>query len=379
MPKLRLAILGTRGIPARYGGFETFAEELSTRFVALGHEVTVYTRRSFFEKNSAPTNYRGVTLISLPTIRHKYLETIVHAFLSCLDLWRRNFNCVIICNAANSPFAWLARLRGLVVLINVDGVERKRQKWNFLGRTWYALGEICSVLFANRVIADAQVIADYYTERYSCPSEVIAYGASAKKIDTLTTLDKFKLCARKYILYVSRLEPENNALGVIEAFVGLKTDCVLVIVGDAPYAQAYKEKLREAANSRVVFCGFQFGDAYLELRKNCLFYVQATEVGGTHPALLEAMAYANCVIANNTPEHVEVLADTGLYYNKNNFLELRERMQYLLDNPQVISQFGERARSRVEEKYSWNKIINQYLHVISVLMGQEVKEIRIKG
>ena len=357
---MKIALLGTRGIPANYGGFETFAEELSTRLVKKGHSLSVYCRKSFFEGSDNPNQYRGVDLIWLPTIRHKYLDTIFHTLISFLDILFKKFDLILLCNAANSPFAWIARLRGLPVIINVDGVERKRAKWNFLGRLWYKLGERCSVLFASKIVGDAKVIADYYLEEYGVESEVIAYGASPEFKKPGNVLSEFNLSKSEYILYVSRLEPENNALGVIQAYNKLDTHVPLVIVGDAPYADEYKADLKREASQQVVFTGFQFGDAYKELRTNCMFYIQATEVGGTHPALVEAMAYGNAVIANQVPEHTEVLEGAGLYYPKNDFDKLASLMGELLSDSAKRDELSNKATSLAAQKYTWDAIVDSY-------------------
>jgi glycosyltransferase involved in cell wall biosynthesis len=366
---IHIAILGTRGIPARYGGFETFAEEISKRLVSRGHRLTVYKRHAFGKKGPKEIEYEGIQIISAPTVMHKYLETPLHSLFSFLDLFKRKVDVVLLCNAANSPFAWLCRLKGTPLAINVDGIERNRAKWNALGRLWYLLGERCSVWFANRVIADAKVISDYYLERYGKKTEVIAYGAKAVKKDPGEILKKFNLETRQYILYVSRLEPENNALGVIEAYNKLSPDIPLVIVGDAPYAREYIEKLKTVAGKNVIFTGYQFAEAYQELQSNCLIFIQATEVGGTHPALIEAMAYGNCVIANGTPENIEVLGESGLVYSKNNFDELSKLIEGILVDPKSISDYGEKAKKRAKEVYNWDKVTEQYEKLFMAMLS----------
>ena len=365
-PPLRIALMGTRGIPARYGGFETFAEELSTRLVERGHAVTVYARRRFFE--SAPERtYRGVTVVSTPTIMHKYTETPLHALTSFLNLFRRRFDIILLCNAANSPFAFLVNFRGIPLVINVDGIERRRSKWNMWGRLWYRLGEQCSVLFADRIVADARVIADYYKERFYTSSNVIAYGATARSIPPGPTLARFNLRPRGYLLYVSRLEPENNALGVVRAFAEKKFGIPLVVVGDAPYAGEYIAQVKAAADQNVIFTGYQFGDAYHELQSNCLLYIQATEVGGTHPALVESMAHGNCIVANGTPENREVLGDAGEFYPVNDFKALADIIARLVENPESIERFRGLARARADALYRWDRITDQYESLFRLL------------
>jgi glycosyltransferase involved in cell wall biosynthesis len=353
--------MGTRGIPAAYGGFETFAEELGAGLAARQHDVTVYCRRSIFANAPALSAHRGVNLRYVPTIMNKYLETPLHSLFSFFTLVRFRFDVILLCNAANSPFAWIVRLFRIPLAINVDGVERMRKKWNIAGRLWYRLGEKCSCWFASKVVADARVIAQYYRERYGIESETIAYGANARRVSEGQTLKAFNLAKGRYILYVSRLEPENNALVVIKAFNKLAAKGLrLVIVGDAPYAHEYKSLLRAEAGPDVVFTGFQFGSAYHELQSNCLLYVQATEVGGTHPALIEAMAYSNCVVANSTPENLEVLQDCGEFYNRNDEEDLARVLKRLISSPEEIASLGRKAEKRAKTCYSWPAVVEQY-------------------
>ena len=367
-PALKIALLGTRGVPARYGGFETFAEELGSRLVERGYEVTVYCRRFFDEPARKDDFYKGMRQRWLPTFRHKYLETPIHSLISFLNLFTWRPDVVLLCNAANSPFSWLVRLRSLPLAINVDGIERKRSKWNALGRAWYWLGEFCSVLFATRVVADARVIADYYKETYKIDSTVIAYGGRSTRHLPGSVMNELAVHSNKFILYVSRLEPENNAFGVIKAYGLSQTTLPLVIVGDAPYASAYKQSLYELAREveranpmkSVKFAGFRFGPAYEELQSHCSIYIQATEVGGTHPALVEAMTYGNCVIANGTPENIEVLGSAGELYPKNDFSVLAQKIDLLLADESLRKSHGAKAATRAHEKYSWNVITDQY-------------------
>ncbi len=173
---MRFAIVGTRGIPARYGGFETFAEELSTRLAARGHRMLVYGR----ERPSAP-EYRGVHLKYLPTIRHKYFDTLVHTCLSTLHLLTTRQDAVLYCNAANAVFTWMPRLFGMPVALNVDGLERNRKKWNRAAKTWYRMSEWLATWMPTALVTDAARIAEYYRERYHRASEMIPYGAETRR------------------------------------------------------------------------------------------------------------------------------------------------------------------------------------------------------
>ena len=227
----RFALLGTRGIPANYGGFETFAEELSQRLVNRGHRVTVYCR----ERHTAP-QFKGVDLVYLPTIRHKYFDTIAHTAISTLHLLFHRYDAVLYCNAANAIFTILPRALGMPVALNVDGLERNRKKWNSLGRTWYLISEWLSTKLPTRIVTDAEEIERYYMERYGAESDFISYGAETRALNAEDALQPLGLARRQYFLYVSRMEPENNALLVREAFEKTATDLKLALIGEGRYA-----------------------------------------------------------------------------------------------------------------------------------------------
>ena len=355
---MRIAILGTRGIPASYGGFETFAEHLATRLVTRGHEVTVYGRAHYVSPRQL--EYHGVRLKVLPTIRHKYFDTVVHAFLSAVHAVSRRFDAVLICNAANAPFASILRLTGTPVAINVDGLEHKRKKWGALARSYYLLAERLSTILPNVTVTDAQVIHDYYLSRYNASSTMIAYGSEVERKPDRTAVRRWRAEPNRYVLYVSRLEPENNAHLVIEAFKKVRTAYRLLIVGDAPYAHDYISDLKARArgDKRIVFTGFVFGQDYRALQQNAYCYVHATEVGGTHPALLEAMGYGNCVLTLATPENMEAVGDAGIAYADE--LDLAEKLQRVLRDGSLVQSYRHRAQLRVQQHYDWDHVVDKY-------------------
>jgi len=364
---MRIAILGTRGIPASYGGFETFAEHLSTRLVARGHQVTVYCRAHYVSPRQL--EYHGVRLKVLPTIRHKYLDTVVHAFLSAVHAVPSRFDAALVCNAANAPFVPILRLTGTPVAINVDGLEHKRKKWGWLGRYYYLLAERLSTVFPNVTITDAQVIHDYYLARYNAVSKMIAYGAEVERRPDPAAVRRWRAEPNRYVLYVSRLEPENNAHLVIDAFKRVRTAYRLLIVGDAPYARDYINDLKARArgDKRIVFTGFVFGQDYRALQQNAYCYVHATEVGGTHPALLEAMGYGNCVLTLATPENLEAVGEAGITYTDES--DLTEKLQRVLRDGSLVQSYRHRAQVRVRRYYDWDQIVDQYEKLFVEMTG----------
>lgn len=365
---MKIAILGTRGIPANYGGFETFAEQLGTRMAARGHEITVYGRKHY--STTVRRSYNGVNLVILPTIRHKYFDTVIHTLLSALHAMVQGYDVILICNAANSIFAILPRLFGTPTLVNVDGLERKRKKWNWLGRTYYLLSEWLSTFMPTRIVTDALVIQDYYATRYGKESAMIAYGAEVARRAAPEKLERFGLMPNHYVLYVSRLEPENNAHLVIDAYERVKTDMPLVIVGGAPYAAEYIAQLKSTRDPRVKFTGFVFGEDYRALQQNAYCYVHATEVGGTHPALIEAMGAGNCALTLDTPENVEVMGDAGIIYKSVDDLVMQ--LQRIVDSPEKIGEYRRRAMSRVMQYYNWEHITDQYEELLAEMAGPEL-------
>ena len=368
MKTMKLAIMGIRGIPANYGGFETFAEQLAPRLVERGHEVTVYGRSNTIEYDGE--YYKGVRLVILPTIAHKYLDTVVHSFLCVLHALKERYDAILICNSANAYCAFIPRLVGTPVAINVDGLEWKRAKWNRLGRWFYLISERLATFTANEVVTDAREIEKYYLEKFNKRSTFIPYGTPVGKVETKDVLDKFGLQPKRYVLYVSRLEPENNAHLVVKAFEQVKTNLKCVIVGDAPYNGEYIQNLKKTKDPRIIFTGYVFGQGYRELQSNAYFYVQGTEVGGTHPALLEGMGHGNCVLANDVPEHREVLGDAGVYFSSKKNGELAEKMQHLLDRPHEVAKFGEKAVARIREFYTWEKVTEAYEALFVKLAGK---------
>jgi glycosyltransferase involved in cell wall biosynthesis len=357
---VRFAIVGTRGIPARYGGFETFAEELSTRLAERGHYLLVYCR----DRPSAP-EYRGVHLKHLPTVRHKYFDTVIHTFLSTLHLLTRRQDAVLYCNAANAVFTWMPRVFGMPVALNVDGLERQRKKWNRAAKAWYRMSEWLATWMPNVTVTDAARIAEYYRDRYHRVSQMIPYGADTGAVQTTEALDRLGLEPRKYFLYVSRMEPENNALLVRQAFERVTSSMRLALIGDAPYAADYIRQVRETRDPRVVIPGAIYGQGYRELGSHCFAYIHATEVGGTHPALIEAMGRGALTLYLDTPENAEVAGGAGIPFDPSNLAGVLQRVIEMSEEER--EEWRVRAMERVRSRYSWDAVTDAYEKLLTGL------------
>jgi glycosyltransferase involved in cell wall biosynthesis len=356
---MKIAMLGTRGVPASYSGFETCVEQLGSRLVKRGHQVTVYCR-SHHIRYTEPT-YRGMRLVRLPTIQNKYLDTIFHTFLSTLHGLGQGYDVAMMFIVGNSSLAWVPRLAGQKVVLNVDGLDWRREKWNRLARVYIRWTERLAVRLPHAVITDSHTVQRYYRERYGAETIYIAYGSEVIRRPPGPWLARFGLRPREYLLFVGRLVPENCAHHLIDAFAALRTDLKCVVVGDAPYADTYIASLKATTDPRIVFTGYVFDEGYGELASNAYAFVETSEVGGTHPALLEAMAFGNCVVVNDTEENLEAIGAAGLSYSgREGGRALREILQVLLDQPELVEQYRQSALDHVARHYNWERVTDAY-------------------
>ena len=358
---LRIALLGTRGVPARYSGFETCAEELGARLAERGHHVTVYCRPQFGE--GAGPVYRGMRRVTLPTIRHKYLDTIVHASVSTAHALTQRFDVALYFIAGNSPVTWIPRVVGTRTVLNVDGLDWKREKWPAAAKWYIQFAERLSTILPNVCVTDSHVVQASYRERFKHEATYIPYGSELERRAPGETLARLGLTPGKYVLFVGRLVAENCVDHLIDAFTRVRTDFKCVVVGGASYADDYIQSLHERAksDSRIVLTGYLFGEGYRELGSNAGLFVETSGVGGTHPALVEAMAFGRCVVVNDTPENLETIGAAGRSYSgARGAVALAEVLQELLDRPDVVSELATAADRRAHQHYTWRAVTDAY-------------------
>jgi glycosyltransferase involved in cell wall biosynthesis len=367
---MRIAMIGVKAIPARFGGFETAVDELSRGLVKRGHHVRVYNRSGMSTWQGI--EYEGVELLTLPTVRSKNLSTIVHAFLATLHVIFHPVDIVHYFTTGATLFAAIPRLLGMKVVCSVDGTDWQRRKWGRLARWYLRFSERLSVLFCHGLVADSRDVLRYYLERYGAESCLIAYGMREARSEGCESLDQFDLRSREYVLFVGRLVPENNIHYLIRAFENTKSEKKLVIVGDDPWEKEYVGSLKSTRDPRVVFTGGVYGDGYEQLQRNAYLFVLPDEVGGTHPALVEAMGFGNCVLVNDTPSNMEVIGEAGFgYLGAEGVDDLRKKLQMLVDDPQVVQDYRVKASERAQIHYRWENVV--HLHAAfyqSVLNGE---------
>jgi glycosyltransferase involved in cell wall biosynthesis len=361
---MRIAILGTRGIPASYSGFETAAEQLAERLTDRGHEVVVYCRPHVVDRRIR--TYKGARLVHIPTVRNKYLDTFAHTLLSAVHAARKEKpDVALFFIAGNSPLCLVTRAAGIPTVINVDGLDSDRRKWPAAAKRYLRFAERNAPRWSDRTITDSHAVADVYEHRYGRRIGVVPYGVQDPGWGGTGTLERLGLEPRKYVLFVGRLEPENNPHLLVEAWSRISTErsrgMKLVVVGGAPYADEYIRSVMREGDPRVVFPGYVFGRGYWELQRHAYVFVAPTEVGGTHPVILEALAAGNCVLVNDHPPNVETVGEAGLYFpgRGESVAALAEQLGRLLDDPAMVEQYRGRALERAE-RYSWEAVTDEY-------------------
>jgi glycosyltransferase involved in cell wall biosynthesis len=372
---MRIAMIGLKALPPRYGGFETAADEIGRRLVELGHDVIVYNRSglSTFRGNS----YEGIRLINLPTIQTKNLSAIVHSFLSSLHVVFQKADVVHYFITGTTLFAPLPRLFGSKVVCSVDGTDWQRKKWGRMARVYLRLSERLATWFCHSLISDSREVQLYYRDRYRTPSSLIPYGIRETAENRTDWLERFNLKPREYVLFVGRLVPENNVDVLIRAFESATTDKQLVIVGDDPWGHAYVRSLKSTRDPRIMFVGGVYGRGYEQLQQNAHLFVLPDEVGGTHPSLVEAMGFGNCVLVNDTPSNLEVIGDAGFSYSgRDGSHALQERLQFLLDNPEIVREYRAKAAERAQVCYRWEDVVRLHLALYEQLVGKEPRGVK---
>jgi glycosyltransferase involved in cell wall biosynthesis len=351
---MRIAMVGTRGVPARYGGFETCVEEVGRRLAERGHDVRVYCRGEQSEGDS----FLGMSLVYKPALKKKSLETLSHTALSVQHLAIHPTDVALVFNAANAPLLPVIRARRIPVATHVDGLEWKRAKWGGNGRRYYRSAESLAVRWSDALIADAQGIADYYTAEFSAPTELIAYGAPILADTGTDRLAELELAARRFHLVVARFEPENHVAEIVEGYVRSTATEPLVVVGSAPYADEYTARIKAAADGRVLLLGGVWDQAQLDqLYANSLTYLHGHSAGGTNPSLLRAIGAGAATIAYDVGFNREVLGDTGEFFtDPASLAPLLEAAE--ADRNETRSR-GEAARERAKA-YDWDDVAEKY-------------------
>ena len=366
--RTRVAFLGSRGVPARYSGFEVVVEELGSRLVTAGYDVTVYNR--FPRYVASNKEHKGMRLITLPTISTKSLDTIVHTTLSAIDAVFRGYDLIYLCGVGNSILAAFLRRFGLKVVINVDGADFRRAKWGTFARQWLKLSELWATRLGDRLIADNREIVNRYERDYGVKPDYINYGCPFRMTPVRTgELEKWGLEPMGYVLHVSRLTPENEADLLLSAWREYRGPMKLVITGSQDYETAYYHKLRELADERVIFTGARYDNAYVELSQNALFFAMPAAIEATRLVLLDQMGMGKAILFKDSPATREVLGDAGEPFDPEDpVASLAEKIGYLAGNPDRCASLGLLALARAADTFSWDVVLEKYRRLFDDLL-----------
>lgn len=354
-----IAFLGSRGVPARYSGFEVVVEELGKRLASRGHEVTVYNRLPRFD---APRPvWEGMKIVGLPTIPTKSLDTIVHTTLSMLHAMRRRYDIIYLCGVGNAILGRLARAAGMKVIINVDGADFRRKKWRGFARSWLQRSERWATQSADCIVADNATIVSRYEREYGVRPEHLSYGLTVRDEPVhCGELERWGLQPGGYFLYVSRLTPENEAELLLKAYRETPDPLPLVLVGGDPYERAYRRRLGALATDRVVFTGLRFADAYVELSQNARAFVMPATIEATRLVLLDQLGMGKAIIYHDCAATREVLGDAGIPFGPDDpVASMAARLARAKDHPEECVAAGQRARQRAEN-FRWEAVLARY-------------------
>lgn len=350
---MKIAMLGQKGIPATYGGIERHVEELTTRLVERGHDVTVYCRPYYTKMKG---DYRGVKMVTTPSIRTKHLDTATHCIFSMPHILSQGYDVVHFHALGPSLFAGVPRFRGAKTVVTVHGLDWQREKWGTLATWTLRRCEYTSVYFPDRTIVVSKALREYFWEKYRQTVAYIPNGTVTPRVRQADKIKEMGVEPGNYVLFVGRLVPEKGCHYLLDAYKRIDTDAELIVAGGTSFSTDYVESLHEAAGENVRFLGYVYGDVLDELYSNARAFVLPSDIEGLPIALLEAMSFGNCCLTSDIPENLEVLGDCGVTFKHGDVGDLADKLGKLLQNTVRCDALGDRARRHVLETYDWDGV-----------------------
>ena len=369
--KMKIAMLGQKRIPSREGGVEIVVEELATRMVCLGHDVTCYNRRGhhvsgeqFDSKNL--DEYKGVRLKSVPTVEKKGLAAMSSSFFAAIKAAFGKYDVVHFHAEGPCAMLLLPKLMGKRCVATIHGLDHQRAKWGKFASKYIMLGEKCAVKFADEIIVLSENVQQYFMKNYGRKTRFIPNGTTKAEILPADIIKReFELEKDNYILYLGRIVPEKGIQYLIDAFKNVDTDKKLVIAGGASDTDSFMNELKEKAKNddRIIFTGFVQGKKLEELYSNAYIYTLPSDLEGMPLSLLEAMSYGNCCLVSDIAECADVVENVGVKFKKSNVNDLKNKLQMLCDNKQIVETIKSQSADFVCSKYDWDKIVEKTLNL----------------
>ncbi len=366
--KIKISIIGTRGYPYVYSGYETFVKELGERLVHKNINVKIYCHKGLF--NERPKTINGIDLVYIPTIETKVLSQFIHSFFSIIHACFSNTDIVLVVNSANGPFGIITKLFRKPTVINVDGLEWLRPKWKGLGSIYFKWASKMATLFYDQIINDSYEMRKVYLDLFKTDSKVIAYGADIRKSSNSELINNWNIKKREYYLVVGRLIPDNNANLIIKGFIQSSSQKKLIIVGDVPYKDSYVSELKNSMDDRLIFAGYVKDQVVLaELYHNSYVYIHGHEFGGTNPTMIKAMAYSCAILALDSPFNNEMIQNGkyGLFFQKER-KSVTKMINYCEKEKFLIEKLRSESVNGISKKYDWDFITNQYIQLFKKLI-----------
>ncbi|MEI6586372.1 MAG: DUF1972 domain-containing protein [Sediminibacterium sp.] len=368
---LKVSIIGSRGYPYVYSGYETLVKHIGERMVAKGVQVTVYCHSYLFKEQ--PKQVNGIQLKYIPTLKSKILSQPIHSFFA---FWHAAFSkadVLLVLNVSNGPFGIISRLFHKPTMMNVDGLEWLRPKWKGFGSNYFKWAARMAVKLMDVLVTDATAMQSIYQNEFNAQSVVIAYGAEKNEGAHEALLKQWNLIPHDYYLIVGRMIPDNNSDIIIEGFIQSKSNKKLVIVGDVPYQDAYADKIKSYQDPRLLLTGYvNHPDSLASLYQYCYAYMHGHEFGGTNPTLLKAMANGCAIAAIDTVFSREVLQENeyGFYFQKN-ASSLQVWFDWAEANALALNQMKQKVTQGINQKYDWDSVTDLYLYHLNALVNKK--------
>ncbi len=358
---MKIAVLGTRGIPTKQGGVERHVEELYQR-IAKKHEVTVYCRSSYVDDDIS--EYKGIKLRRLPHLNTKHLDAITHTFLASIDSIFRRYDIVHFHSIGPSLLSFIPKIkRKTKIVATVHALDWQRDKWSSTAKMILKSGEKASVVFPDLTICVSKEMKSYLNKKHNKAATYIPNGINDPIFRDSSEIKKFSLEKKKYVLFLGRLVPEKNCHLLIEAFKNLDLDLTLAIAGDATHSNGYHGKLKELAgdDKRIVFTGVVGGRLLQELYSNALIYVLPSNLEGLPVTLLEAMSYKIPTLCSDIGPNLEVVGDNkyATVFKSDDLKDLKKKLALMVSDNNGLKQKAANAQKHVINTYDWDKIADQ--------------------
>ncbi|WDF53999.1 glycosyltransferase [Mucilaginibacter sp. KACC 22063] len=365
---MRIAAFGFRTIPPTKGaaGADKFALELFPRLVKLGHSVVAYNRR-YPDVFVDITNYKGVQVKTIKTVRRSGFDTLLHSFKCTWDIIVNNTADIVhIQNGGNSIWALPLRLFGKKVFISQDGVDWKRDKWPWYGKLYLKISAYITAHVPNQIIFDNVIAKRLFEERFKKQYRFIPFGSEVepvKKPDDV--LNKHNLEKGGYYLFVGRFIPDKGLHYLVPAFKAAKTNKKLVLIGGSPNPSPYEQEIFNMGNESIIFPGFVYGEDVNALMLNSYCYIQPSDVEGLSPVVLTVMGLNVPLIVSNIEENIYVVEDTAIKFKKGSIQSLTEQINYCEEHYPEMLELAKHAQQRALSVFNWDKVAEEHVRVFS--------------